>query len=304
MPPAPRPRHACSPITSVEPPVVSTLVPPVERPQVDAAGAGLYRAVHRSSLPEILDDLRHRRVAAVMVSLGAWHPTARPALTRLVREFPNVPAFGFLGRLDARSPQVALQLGQCGVRAVLEATQGQGWAELRRALSARQAGDIRHRALQALTLELPALQPDTRTMFERIFLDGATLVSTRQLARVLHTNPSSLMSRFFRLQLPSAKCYLAMARLVLAADRFEQPGATITEITNVLHYSSPQSFSRHTRRLLGLSASEFRLRYDGDGMLALFLERLVRPHKVALARVSPTGAHEARVASRPVRRMP
>ena len=72
----------------------------------------------------------------------------------------------------------------------------------------------------------------------------------------------------------------------------------------MLHYSSPQSFSRHTRRLLGLSAGEFRLRYDGDGMLALFLERLVRPHKVALARVSPTGAHEARAASRPARGTP
>ena len=277
-----------------EPPVISTLVPPVERPHVDAAGAGLYRAVHRSSLLEVVADLRERRASAVMVSLGAWHPTARPALMRLVREFPNVPAFAFLARPDARAPQVALQLGQCGVRAVLEASQAHGWAELRRALSAQHASDIRRRALEALARELPALQPDALTLFERIFLDAATITSTRDLARVMHVNSSSLMSRFFRLKLPSAKTYLAMARLMLAADRFERPGSTITEITHVLHYSSPQSFGRHTRRMLGISAATFREQYDGDGMLALYLERLVRPHRDALARLSPTGAHEGR----------
>ncbi len=287
------PRPKATP-TRAEPPVVTTLVPLVERPHVDAAGAGLFRAVHRSSLPEVLADLRERRAAAVMVSLGAWHPTARPALTRLVREFPNVPAFAFLARPDARAPQAALQLGQCGVRAVLEASQAHGWAELRQALGAQNAGDIRRRSLEALWRELPALQPDALQLFERIFLDGLTMTSTRELAQRLHINPSSLMSRFFRLRLPSAKIYLATARLVLAADRFERPGATITEVTHLMRYSSPQSFGRHTRRMLGVSAAGFRDRYDGDGMLAHFIDRLVRPHRDALSRLSPTGAHEGR----------
>lgn len=293
---APRSRPLVRLLARREPPVVSTLVSPVERSHVDAAGAGLYRAVHRASLPEVLGDLRARRAAAVMVSLGAWHPTARPALTRLVREFPNVPTFAFMARPDARAPQVALQLGQCGVRAVLEASQSHGWAELRRALDAPFVSDIRRRGLELLHRELPALQPDTQRFFERVFLDAATITSTRELARILHTNPSSMMSRFFRLHLPSAKLYLAMARLTLAASRFELPGATITEVAHGLNYSSPQSFSRHTRRLLGLPAAGFREQYDGDGMLQLYLERLVRPHRAALARLSPTGAHEGRAA--------
>ncbi|MBI3791364.1 MAG: helix-turn-helix domain-containing protein [Gemmatimonadetes bacterium] len=275
-----------------ETPLVTTLVPPGERPHVDAAGEGLFRAVHRSSLPEVLEDLRARRAAAVMVSLGAWHPTARPALTRLVREFPHVPAFAFLARPDARSPQVALQLGQCGVRAVLEANQAHGWAELRRALTARQSGDIRRRALDAIAREVPVLKPDTQLMFERIFMDGASLTSTRDLARLLQTNPSSLMSRFFRLELPSAKRYLATGRLVLVAEAFQHPGATLTAVAHAFRYSSPQSFSRHTRRMFGLSAAQFRERYDADGMLDYFIERLVRPYRAPLARVSPSGVHE------------
>ena len=275
-----------------EAPLVTTLVPPVERAHVDAAGMGIYRTVHRSSLPEVIDDLKARRAAAVFISLGAWHPTARPALTRLVRDFPGIPAFAFMARPDPRAPQLAMQLGQCGVRAVLEASQTHGWSELRRALAERARTDIRRRAADRMRRELPVLHPDARTFFERIFLEGAALTNTRALARTFDVNTSSLMSRFFRLQLPSAKHYLAMARLTIAADHLNEPTSTITGTAHALNYSSPQSFGRHTRRLLGLSAAAFREQYDGDGMLALFLERLVSPHRTALLRLSPTGAHQ------------
>jgi AraC-like DNA-binding protein len=136
------------------------------------------------------------------------------------------------------------------------------------------------------------LKPDTQLMFERIFIDGAAMTSTRDLARVLQTNPSSLMSRFFRLELPSAKTYLAMGRLVLVAEAFEMPSATLTAVAHAFRYSSPQSFSRHTRRLFGLSAAQFRAQYDAEGMLMYFIEKLVRPYRSPLARLSPSGAHE------------
>jgi AraC-like DNA-binding protein len=292
MPPTPAHQPAGRASAPPHAPLVTTLVPPVERPHVDAAGRGLYRALHRSSLPEVLDDLRSRRAAAVMVSLGAWHPTARPALTRLTREFPHIPAFAFAARADARAPHAALQLGQCGVRAVLEANQAQGWGELRRALAARHEGDIRRRALEAIELELPVLNPDMRLLFERMFLEGERWTTTRELARLVQANSSSLMSRFFRLNLPSARTYLATARLVLVAEALEDPAATITRVSHAFRYSSPQSFSRHTRRMLGLTAADFRATHTGASMLEYFLAALVRPYRVDLARVSPSGAHE------------
>jgi AraC-like DNA-binding protein len=97
------------------------------------------------------------------------------------------------------------------------------------------------------------------------------------------------MSRFFRARLPAPKRYLAEARLVRAARLFENPGFSIANVSNHLDYSSPQSFGRHVRTLLNLTAGEFRRRYDGEGMLRHFRETLVLPHLMVLRRLRPLG---------------
>jgi hypothetical protein len=56
-----------------------------------------------------------------------------------------------------------------------------------------------------------------------------------------------------------------------------------------LEYSSAQSFGRHVRIVLGVSAAEFRRTYDAERMLALFSDELVRPYRDRLRRFSPLG---------------
>jgi AraC-like DNA-binding protein len=95
------------------------------------------------------------------------------------------------------------------------------------------------------------------------------------------------MSRFFRVQLPAPKQYLATARLVRAARLFENPGFSVANVANHLDYSSPQSFGRHVRTLMSMTAVEFRERYDGAGMLHHFREVLVLPHLDRLRQLRP-----------------
>jgi hypothetical protein len=95
------------------------------------------------------------------------------------------------------------------------------------------------------------------------------------------------MSRFFRAKLPAPKRYLAMARLIRAAQLFENPGLSIANVADRLEYSSPQSFGRHIRGLIQLTAVEFRQRYDGEGMLARFRSDLVLPFLPMLRDFSP-----------------
>ena len=95
------------------------------------------------------------------------------------------------------------------------------------------------------------------------------------------------MSRFFRARLPAPKRYLAFARLVRAARLFENPGLSVAAVANALDYSSPQSFGRHVRTLLRLTAVQFRERYDGEGMLHRFRAELVAPYVAALRRFTP-----------------
>ena len=116
-------------------------------------------------------------------------------------------------------------------------------------------------------------------------------VSTvRGLAQYLAVLPSTLMSRFFRAGLPAPKRYLAVSRLVRAARLFENPGFSVANVANHLDYSSPQSFGRHVRSILGATAVEFRRRYDGAAMLLYFRENLVLPHLDELRRLKPLTA--------------
>jgi AraC-like DNA-binding protein len=95
------------------------------------------------------------------------------------------------------------------------------------------------------------------------------------------------MSRFFRAQLPSPKRYLAAIRLVYAAGLLESPGLSISDVAYQLEYSSPQSFGRHLRAVLGLTAGEFRRRYPFPTALRDFVERMILPFRRALRTFHP-----------------
>ena len=111
--------------------------------------------------------------------------------------------------------------------------------------------------------------------------------TVRQLAHRLNVLPSTLMSRFFRARVPAPKRYLAFARLIRAARLFENPGLSISDVANHLDYSSPQSFGRHVRTLLHITAGEFRCTYDGERMLELFRRELVLPNIEPLCGLRP-----------------
>jgi AraC-like DNA-binding protein len=87
----------------------------------------------------------------------------------------------------------------------------------------------------------------------------------------------------------SPKRYLAFARLARAARLLENRSATLAAVADELEYSSPQSFGRHVRMLLGVGAAEFRRTYDAARMLALFREELVVPYRERLRRFVPLG---------------
>ncbi|MEO7966516.1 MAG: helix-turn-helix domain-containing protein, partial [Gemmatimonadaceae bacterium] len=110
--------------------------------------------------------------------------------------------------------------------------------------------------------------------------------------------PSTLMSRFFRAGLPPAKRFLSLARLTYAARLFENPGISIANVANQLDYSSPQSFSRHVRMLMGFTAANFRERYDGEGMLQFLRDELVLNQLDVWKRFDPFG-RSASAASAP-----
>jgi len=266
---------------------VSTVLTPVERMRVDAAGEGSYETIHRDSFDDVLKDLKANRADAVLVSVARCDQIARAGVEMMVREFPRVPTVALLSEVHSGTPRTMLLLGQSGVRQLIDVREAAGWRELRTLLLGTQIDSMQRRALSSLAVDLTGAPHDCWRFFEALFTVPPQVATVRALSRYLDVLPSTMMSRFFRAGLPAPKRYLAMSRLVRAARLFENPGFSVANVANHLDYSSPQSFGRHVRTLIDMTAVEFRRRFDGESMLRHFRTTLVLPYLDALRRLKP-----------------
>lgn len=266
---------------------IATMLTPAERIRVDAAGEGSYLALHRDSVAELVQDLKSNRAGAVVLSVARCDHRARAGVAALVREFPRVPTIALLTQLDRSTPHTMLSLGSTGLRQLVDVRDADGWRELRDYLLNARGDDIQREALGALAIDLSSVHRDCWRFFEALFVSAPRVSTVRMLARELDVLPSTLMSRFFRARLPAPKQYLATARLVRAARLFENPGFSVANVANHLDYSSPQSFGRHVRTVMQLTAVQFRERYDGEGMLQHFRDSVILPYLDQLRDLRP-----------------
>lgn len=266
---------------------IATMLTASERTRVDAAGEGSYHALHRDTIAELVQDLKTNRVSAVVVSVARCDQRARAGVAALVREFPRVPTVALLTQLDRSTPHAMLSLGSTGLRQLVDVRDADGWRELRHYLASARGEEIQRQAISRLAIDLSAVPHDCWRFFEALFLVPPRISTVRMLAQRLDVLPSTLMSRFFRARLPAPKQYLAAARLVRAARLFENPGFSVANVANHLDYSSPQSFGRHVRTIMHVTAVEFREQYDGEGMLEHFRQTLVLPHLDRLRQLRP-----------------
>lgn len=272
---------------------VLTWLDPGDRPRVDAAGSGIYRAVHHDSVDALHREVRRIRPAAVLMSVGRTLSDQAPRVARMIREFPRVPMVALLSRVDQATPHAVLNLGNCGIRTLVDVRDAAGWHRLREFVSHEAVGEIDRLALAMLREELEGSTDDCWRFFEALFHAQSPATTVRELARALGVLPSTMMSRFFRAGLPAPKRYLAWARLVRAARVLENPGLSIADAANQLDYSSAQSFGRHVKTVLGITAGEFRRTYVGRTMLLRFRDELLRPHRDALLDLRPLSGRPA-----------
>jgi AraC-like DNA-binding protein len=270
-------------------PTVAAVLLPAERSRVDAAGSGCFAVVHRDSIPDAVRVVRERPVDAVLVSVHRCAPEQVAALGRLVRDFPTVPTVALLSQHDAGASEMLLRLGASGVRQVVDVTSPSGWSRLRHIVGQPATRAVAR--IQAPILDSLAAAPaDARLFVEALVRLAPDTPTVRSLAQRLHVRPSTLMSRFVRAGLPSPKNYLAAVRLLHAALLFETSGLSIADVAYRLEYSSPQSFGRHLRAMLGITATEFRQRFPFGGAMERFLERMIRPYEAIWRSFHPMAA--------------
>ncbi len=256
---------------------VAAVLTPGERQRVDAAGSGVFAVIHRDSVPDAVRVVRERSVDAVLVSVHRCVPEQIAAVGRLVRDFPGIPTVALLSQHDAGATEMLLRLGASGVRQVVDVTSAAGWSQLRHVVgqpATRAVSRIQGPILDALD-EAPA---DARLFMEVMIRLAPETPTVRKLSERVHVRPSTLMSRFARAGLPSPKNYLAAVRLLHAAHLFEAGGLSVADVSYRLEYSSPQSFGRHLRTMLGITSSEFRQRFPFPLALERFVTLMLAPY--------------------------
>jgi len=272
-------------LPTLKAPVV-TVLDPDERARVDAAGEGLYRAIHRETVADALEDLKRGRVGAVLLGVVRCGRQLDRRVATVVREFPSVPTVALLGA-EPPSAETLLRIGNAGITRLVDVRIPAGWSQLRRILAAEAMRATDRQALACIREELAPVPEDTWQFFEALFAASERNDTVQTLALRLQVLPSTLMSRFFRAKLPAPKRYLAYARLLRAARLFEDQGHSVSDVANALDFSSPQSFGRHVQTFLGRTAGEFRREFTSAVMLDRFVMELVRPHRDALRRLRP-----------------
>jgi AraC-like DNA-binding protein len=257
---------------------VAAVLMPGERPRVDAAGNGLFAVLHRDSIPEAVRAVRERPVDAVLVSVHRCGPEQMDVLGHLVREFPSIPTVALVSQHDPGAIEMLLRLGASGVRQVVDVTTPGGWGRLRRVVG-QPATRAVSRIQQPILESIADAPPDARLFVEALIRLAPDVPTVTALAEQLSVRPSTLMSRFARAGLPSPKNYLAAIRLVHAAFLFETTGLSVADVAYRLEYSSPQSFGRHLRAMLGLTALEFRRRFPFPAALERFVDLMMEPYR-------------------------
>lgn len=268
---------------------IAAVLLPAERPAVDAASVGHFEVLHHDSIPDALRMVRERRVDAVILSVHRAATEQIGPLHHLVRGFPGLPTVAVVTGSDPVAPGTLLRLGASGVREVVDVSTPNGWGRLRSVVTPP-TGKAAARILAGILDVLPALPGDARHFMETLVRRSPSVPVVRALAREFGLPPSTLMSRFGRAGLPSPKAYLASVRLLHAAWYFGNDGLSIADVSYRLEYSSPQSFGRHLRSMLGLTCSEFRRRFPFTVALDRFIRLMVAPHADRWAQFHPLTA--------------
>jgi len=267
-------------------PTIAAVLTPHERASLDAASVGCFAVLHRNSVPEVVRAVRERAVDAVLLSVHQCAQGRVDEVDQLVKSFPGVPTVALVTRHDAVASETLLRLGATGVRQVVDVTAPAGWSRLRQ-LVAEPATHGAARILAPVMSALSDIPQDARVFLELLIRLAPEMPAVRSVAMRLEIKPSTLMSRFARAALPSPKTYLAAIRLLYAAQYFEGGGRSIADVAYRLDCSSPQSFGRTIRAMLGITPGEFRRRFPFPTALERFLAQLVWPYQRTWAGFHP-----------------
>lgn len=281
-------KPASTSLRRVDKPTVVTVLEARMRTSVDGATDSTFTNVHVDSLAEAVMAVKEHAPRAILLSTAVVQQEGLSEVAKLVTKNPSVLPVAVACSDGPVSGDLLLKLGASGVRRFLDLNGRGGWEGLRGLLDSG-GGPAESRVREVLLPRVSATSRHFQSFLSELIHRAQATTSVRQLTVSLDINASALLSRFFRAGLPSPKTYLAMTRLIYASVYFEREGVSIASVARTLNFSSPQSFGRHVRMLLGLTAAEFRTEMSVSAAIEHFDDRLINRYIDALRRFNPIG---------------
>ncbi len=255
--------------------------------RLDLALDEVARPVHLTSVSAALSVVRERPVRAVLLGQESMTIRSGPAVGKLAVTCGGT-LIAVVGGWTPNLSDTLLAFGRYGVRDAVDVSSRDGLSRLRD-LIVRSEWELATRVARALAPSLRDASEEMRFFVNYLVRKAPFLGSARALAAGLRVSQSSLNSRFFRAGLPSPKQYLAYIRLLFAAALLEQPMISAAQTARRLNYSSPQSFMRHMRTQLGVSAVEFRQQYSFDALAHHVVFHTLSQHGATIRWFRPFG---------------
>lgn len=258
--------------------IVATVVEPSLRSRFDSASPAWLSAKHTQSVAEVIKAVREEPVNAILISPGYIKRSQIRGVTKLVRGFPGIPTVALVSSHDAVSSERLLELGGSGVRQMVDVTSRTGWGQLRELL-ADPICPTASAILEKIAPYLEGAAEDFTYFVEILARISPSTTTVRSLCRHLKVRPSTLMSRFFRAGIPSPRQYLSGVRMIHAVALLTESRLSIADVAYRMEYSSPQSFGRHVRNSMGITAGELRDSGDVDRLLNDYISNFIAPFR-------------------------
>ena len=225
-------------------------------------------------------------MGALLVSIDAMQAESERAIMSVAYNFASVRSILIVDEVPKADVSEILKLGACGVSESIDLRDRSRWQKLRSVL---EAADDKPTTIiaESLVSAIRFGSPECLRFFSSLVRVARFTTTTQALASQLWVLPSTLSSRFHRSCLPSPKQYLTATRLLIAKAHLEDPRLSMAEVSVRLQFSSPQSFCRNVRSVLGVSGTEFRDKYTIDDHFHHFLQTLFNPYRSVLQTFDP-----------------
>jgi AraC-like DNA-binding protein len=232
--------------------------------------------------PDLVAAVADRGASAVITEWRCARGAVVDSAVRSIRaDYPTIPILIY-APLTPEGAHDMLDAARAGVVDLIIADIDDVGITLGRRLAMAQCTALSERIMVRLT---PLVPPSVASLLDYLFRHARTAPTVADAAVALQVHRKTLALHCARAGLPSPSALACWTRLILTAQRLEDPGRTTERAAVELGFPSGSAFRNMLKRYTGLSPSDIRERGGAVSLVELLAARVAsaRPTEMSAA---------------------